>query len=1242
MAATTDGVAGQVLGTRLYDTRVSSRNGHVITHCTCPIEILCKHGIAMALRWVRSGVDRDPERATKPAGFASEKELVAWARSLHVEHALNLPARVADEYVHPQFRYELSYRVAHLTLGGLACAHASVPHHFAPAFAEAAVARLEAEARFVRDGLAEETERPRDAPSPEVEALWTRLIDLRDELRASVQPRGRDRRSSGTWRFLPNELQIAWHDPDYRHAFHTVRPVTLAFVDERPVLSCSCAAPDACTHQLALVDATLDVLADPERRALAIQVTKELTRPGWSRVLDTLEQVVTRTTKPQPSVEVWWQIERGAVDLVAIVRKPSKRGTLTSGARTAPERLLSDYADLDARDRAVAELLAAFHETGRRASYPHRALAALVGHPRVRDADGDPIVVRRATLGLAARRAGERIQLEPVIASPGFAGARNTPEGSAESIDGSSIAPARLAAILDSADRNEPLLAIDDAGCTLIAADEHVRAVCKRLLAHGASFPPEAHEALLDAITRLDGRMPVAITAELMGVEHAHAPMLVVRVRLASTPEDDTELALEALIRPTPGAPLLVPGEGQRDILVVRDGVRGYVRRQLGDERAWVRERLAVLPLGAAAEEAPGRYRITSLDAALDIVTALERPPEGIEAQWVDERPRVISRVGAKQLRIDIKRERDWFGIDGDVAVDKARLELAILLDAMLRQERYVRVGPGSWLELSEELRARLTPLADHTYASRDHLEVSLGAVPAIEALIEDGARIHAAPAWTLATDRLKAAQKLAPKPPKSLRQILRPYQAEGHAWLTRIAAWGAGACLADDMGIGKTLQAIAVLVDRAKLGPAIVLAPTSVTLNWVSELARFAPKLRPVLLTETADRTACLAELRTGDVLIVSYGLLVREIDRLAALKFATLFADEAQALKNAETQRAKAARRLDAELRVALTGTPLENHLGELWSIFSIVFPRLLGSWDQFRERFALPIERGGANTADEDARRAADHARISLARVLRPFLLRRTKAEVARELPPRTEIEIAIEMSPDERDLYEDARLAAVAALSRASSMRDEQRRFQVLAALTRLRLLACHPRLHDPTSHVPSSKLERLVALVEDLRESGHRALVFSQFTKHLALVRETLERAGITVAYLDGETPAKERARRIAAFQTGEHAAFLISLKAGGTGINLTAADYVIHLDPWWNPAVEDQATDRAHRIGQDKPVTVYRLITKDTVEEKILAMHGQKRRLVSEVLEGTGAASKLSTADLLALLSGSA
>ncbi len=1246
MHTTAEGVAGKVLGTRMYQTEVRIGVHGLSIVCTCPMERFCKHGFAMAIRWTRDVANRveipsgpsasrpEPPAASSPApqvaGFESRDEIVAWARQHHVTHALRLSAFEAAPYLSTHLRYQLSYQLHGLKIGDLACAvelrQRVRPVHVADEVAAAARLRLETEARDVSAGLAEEVDRSRVAPSPEVAALWDRVIALRQGQRdAGAVPRSRARRAGGAWSFSSQKLQIAWHDPDHRLGYGAA--TTLAFVNDRPALVCPCGEEVACTHRVALVDATLDVLADPSRRDVASQASSELTRPGWSRVIAALARV-DAIAKPDAQIEVWWQIESTAYRpaVVPVIRKITKRGTLSTGARATVDKLLAEYGEvLEPADRTVAELLISFGGGVRTTSYPHRAIAALIGHPRVRCTRGDAAVaVRRTMLEFQARREHEAIRIEPVI-------------------DGKPFGPGAFEALVTAFEPTDPLLHIDEDGsCTLIDVSRAARALWTQLAAHGDTFPPEAHEPLLEVITKLDATLVVAVPEELKGTAFPEEPTVVARVRLVQQPQSggngEVSLELEAMIRPAPGAPLFAPGDGRRDVMIVRDGQRGYVRRRLSDELALQRSLLARLPLADAEEGPPHCFRVDSLEAALEVVKALEHPPSGLEAQWVDERPRLVSRVGAKAVRLEIKRHHDWFGIDGDVKVEQGRLELAVLLDAMRHQQRYVRVGVASWVELTDELRARLQPIADHAFATRGRIELSIGAMPAMTALIEDGAKVTAEPAWTLIAKRLAAAGELAPRPPVALRKILRPYQVEGHAWLTRVAAWGGGACLADDMGLGKTVQAIAVLIDRASLGPAIVLAPTSVTPNWVNELTRFAPKLRPVLLTEASDRDASLAKLGKGDVLIVSYGLLTREIAKLAGLRFATLVADEAQALKNAATQRAKAARQLDAEFRIAMTGTPLENHLGELWSMFAVVFPGLLGSWDQFRDRYATPIERG-AEGVDAAAVLGATRARGALARVLRPFLLRRTKAEVATELPSRTEIEVAIEMSRDERELYDDARLAAVAHLTQqGKDVRDEQRRFQVLAALTRLRLLASHPKLYDGTSHVPSSKLARLVELVDELRAGGHRALVFSQFTKHLALVRDELARTGVPMLYLDGETSIRERARRIDAFQAGEADLFLISLKAGGTGINLTAADYVIHLDPWWNPAVEDQATDRAHRIGQTKPVTVYRLITKGTVEDKILAMHGKKRELVSQVLEGTGAAASVKTTELLALL----
>jgi SNF2 family DNA or RNA helicase len=507
-------------------------------------------------------------------------------------------------------------------------------------------------------------------------------------------------------------------------------------------------------------------------------------------------------------------------------------------------------------------------------------------------------------------------------------------------------------------------------------------------------------------------------------------------------------------------------------------------------------------------------------------------------------------------------------------------------------------------------------------HPGRQGLEVALPGVDQIADLVDDPEYLEAASRWRQLRARITAARTLEPQVPAGCTATLRPYQVEGYKWLARLAAWGTGACLADDMGLGKTVQTLALLLSRASLGPALVIAPTSVGPTWIREIERFAPGLRARLYRGT-ERAALLNACGAGDVLVTSYGLTVRDGDALGGVRFGTLVIDEAQFIKNALTRRARVVRGLDAEFRLALTGTPVENHLGELWSLLRVVAPGLLGSWDHFRERFAAPIEKY------HDRERSG-----ALARVVRPFLLRRTKAEVAPELPPRTEIERVVDLSPAERWLYDRERRQALEALATGGG----DTRFALLAALTRLRRLACHPRLLDDGSEVPSSKLAALLETVRELREEGHRALVFSQFTSHLALVREALDREKITYQYLDGSTPSEERTRSMDAFQAGRSDLFLISLKAGGTGLNLTAANYVIHLDPWWNPAVEDQATDRAHRIGQTRAVTVIRLIARGTIEDAVLALHGDKRALAASVFDEEGGAARLSTDELAALI----
>ena len=428
-------------------------------------------------------------------------------------------------------------------------------------------------------------------------------------------------------------------------------------------------------------------------------------------------------------------------------------------------------------------------------------------------------------------------------------------------------------------------------------------------------------------------------------------------------------------------------------------------------------------------------------------------------------------------------------------------------------------------------------------------------------------------------------------------------------------------------MGLGKTVQALSVLLNLAPQGPIFIVAPLSVVANWQEEARRFAPTLN-VILFGSGNRQEILDNLQPFDLLLSSYGLLQKEAEKLQQISWQAVVLDEAQAIKNRQTKRSRAAMGLKAGFRLITTGTPIENHLGELWTLFNFLTPGLLGSYKQFTGRFSSVIE-------EHDDKGHRDRLR----RLIRPFILRRLKSDVLTELPPRTEVTLRVAMSVEEQALYEAQRRHA---LELFESEGDEAGHLQILAQITRLRRLCCNPALifdeGEKSKSIASSKLKVFGDTVTELIDNKHKALVFSQFVGHLALIRDYLDKQNISYQYLDGKTTAKQRQKRIADFQAGQGDLFLISLKAGGSGLNLTAADYVIHMDPWWNPAVEDQASDRAHRIGQTRPVTVYRLVMEGTIEEQIVELHNKKRDLADSLLEGSDISGRMSSDELLQLL----
>lgn len=680
--------------------------------------------------------------------------------------------------------------------------------------------------------------------------------------------------------------------------------------------------------------------------------------------------------------------------------------------------------------------------------------------------------------------------------------------------------------------------------------------------------------------------------------------------------------------------PRLPVGSGRLRLMAAIGGETVGTERNLAAEKKHQESLLDAFPfledIGGAES---GEWLIEDPEQALGLVEALPGLAAIAAVDWPKGKSvRVIS-VDAGKLGITVSKERDWFRVSGQAGLDEGLVvQLETLLAAARDKSRFIPMGDGVYAALTRSLKQKLLDLAAVAEVDKHGSKVPQIAAAWLDDVL-DGTDLEAGADFRQAIDRLRAAQTIEPKLPKSLLADLRPYQEEGYQWAMRLAAAGMGGCLADDMGLGKTLQALAVMLERAKGGATLVIAPTSVCGNWLAEALRFAPSLNARIYSEASDaeRETLISEAGPQDVLIVSYTLLQLAQERFAGRQWHTVVADEAQAIKNATAKRSQAVFDLPADFRLALSGTPVENRLAELWSIMRFVNPGLLGTIGRFNERFAGPIERN----RDRDAQHV-------LKRLIGPFVMRRTKGQVLQDLPPRTELILSVTPEAAEAAHYEALRRQAINDVSALndSGAQAGQARFNILAQLTKLRRAACDPRLTSPEFGIAGAKVQAFAELAAELTANGHKTLVFSQFVDFLQILRGPLDAAGISYQYLDGATPAAERSKRVAAFQAGDSDLFLISLKAGGFGLNLTAADYVVITDPWWNPAAEDQAMGRAHRIGQLRPVTVYRLVSKGSIEERIVDLHHDKRALADSILAEGDASALPSTEDLVALIRG--
>jgi len=583
-------------------------------------------------------------------------------------------------------------------------------------------------------------------------------------------------------------------------------------------------------------------------------------------------------------------------------------------------------------------------------------------------------------------------------------------------------------------------------------------------------------------------------------------------------------------------------------------------------------------------------------------------------------------------LSLGISSGIDWFELEAVVRYGDQEVLLHDVRSALRKGQRYIKLADGSIGELPEAWLKRYKRLFDMAEEGADgRLRIADYHLPLLDPLLDDAVQVQAGAEFAERRQRLRDFRRIESQPvPAGFIGELRPYQKAGLDWLHFLHHYGLGGCLADDMGLGKTIQVLALLQSLReqgrRQGPSLLVVPKSLLVNWQREAARFTPALR-ILEYAGSTRPKEPTCFKDYDLILTTYGVMLRDIELLRETPFDYAILDESQTIKNPLAKSAKAARMLNAAHRLVLTGTPVENNTFELWSQFAFLNPGLLGNIEYFKREFSIPIERHHDEAAAQ-----------LLRQLIYPFILRRTKEQVAPELPALTERIIYVDMEPAQRKVYQRTRdyyRKLLLGMIEEQGLNDT--RMKILEGLLRLRQVSIHPALLEPTYRGEAPKFEMLLETLNTLHAEGHKALIFSQFVEVLTLLRQELDARHIQYAYLDGQT--RQRQAQVDKFQTDPHIPFfLISLKAGGLGLNLTAADYVIHLDPWWNPAVERQASDRAHRIRQGKPVFVYKIITRDSVEEKILTLQARKQQLVEELINAeSGFFKALTVEDVRAL-----
>ena len=923
------------------------------------------------------------------------------------------------------------------------------------------------------------------------------------------------------------------------------------------------------------------------------------TKPVWERSLDSLNYLLNQQTSQvaQESKQLIWLLyisKHGDVD--KIEARERKIGGNNVGRVVSLERLQDDWKKISSVGNHDIKIINTIKRKHNYYGYEYyvdqeEALEALIGHPAVYN-----------------EKTGNLIEL-----------AEGRPELIVEEKDNTyciklsdnSITPT-VKLIKESINRYR-----------VVRISEEIAQIAARIKS-SITVPKEHKEKVLSLVQKAVPNIKVRseLSDESMETEQANSNLIA---QLSPVNEG---LNINLILRPFKDGIAYSPTKGAKSIINLVDDKYKKLVRDFDQEQRNV-ESLVGQCSTLDISNGDSEWTINDLEASLEVLYEIEKyqkesKGDHIEIEWPKGNALSIKKsVGFKDIAMNLRGENDWFEFSGKVKLEEDKVvEMEQFLEMLEHsQGRFIKLDNNKFIALTESLFKRAQELKIIANNGKVH---KLGS-SILSEFIEESPQVKTDHLWKEHLKKI-SPPKFEPKIPKTLQAELRDYQVEGFKWLSRLANMSLGGCLADDMGLGKTLQTISLLLNEGNSGPCLVIAPASVCNVWEEECEKFAPSLNCVRMPDIG-REECIKSLKKMDLLIVSYGMLYQIENALIDKKWHLIVLDEAQAIKNYNTKRFKIIIKLKSNKRIALSGTPIENRTEELWNLFEFLNPGFLGSRQNFQSKYVKAID------IDKNIM-----VRNALKRLIKPFILRRLKSNVLKELPAKTEQTILIDPSVDEKNFYEALRRESVERIQNIGEEEAAKKRFSILSEITKLRRACCDSSLVNPDANINNSKLEALDGILDDIFSNNHRALIFSQYVGYLKIVEKRFIKNKIKYQYLDGSTTQKQRKARVEEFQKGEGDVFLISLKAGGVGLNLTSADYVVHLDPWWNPAIEDQASDRVHRIGQTRPVVIYRLAMKHSIEEKILNMHKNKRDLAIGLLSDSDKSATLTEKELLDLL----